>query len=394
MRILVAAVSFSSKMSGIQRHAINIVKCLLAHPDISEVHLAIAPWQQEIEYLASQRDTRLKIHVAAVKPNPLSRNLWHYDGLPVLADRVQPDCLHLSFPVPIAAGTLRCPVVLTLHDLYPYEIPSNFRFPHVVLNRLVLQQALRRADAIACVSDATLARLEHYVSERVSAKAARIYNCVEPKSCDATSNELPELQGTFLLCVAQHRRNKNIGLLIRVFKTLVDAERMPGNTKLLVVGISGPETKRLHTLVAQMRLAEHVIFTDGLTDSALQWCYTHCEALVIPSVTEGFGLPLAEALVAGCRVICSDIPALRELGRDRCHYFSLGENEAENLASAYAAAISEPKPEPVPLPYLSAEVLAEQYVRLYRHVIENHYAKTVSEVGRNEIQNESALREI
>ena len=55
----------------------------------------------------------------------------------------------------------------------------------------------------------------------------------------------------------------------------------------------------------------------------LQWCYRKCELLLAPSSIEGFGLPVAEALLAGCRIVCSDILAFRELEGKNCHYVPL-----------------------------------------------------------------------
>ncbi len=101
MKILVTAISFSSKISGIQRHAFNLVRCLLAHPEISAVHLVIAPWQQEMTKSAGLApDSRLEIHVAHLKPGSISRNLWHYRDLPELAQApaTRSDSPHLPRP--------------------------------------------------------------------------------------------------------------------------------------------------------------------------------------------------------------------------------------------------------------------------------------------------------
>jgi glycosyltransferase involved in cell wall biosynthesis len=193
MKILVTAISFSSKISGIQRHAFNLVRCLLAHADVCEVHLVIAPWQQKMAKSAGLgHDSRLHVHVAQLKPGSISRNLWHYRALPEIAERLQPDLVHLTYPVPINAAAFQCAVVLTLHDLYPYEIPANFRFPHVFFNRLALRQSLRNVDAIACVSDATLLLLKQFAHEHVWRKAVRIYNCVEPAARSMPKSPLPE----------------------------------------------------------------------------------------------------------------------------------------------------------------------------------------------------------
>jgi glycosyltransferase involved in cell wall biosynthesis len=396
MKILVTAVSFSSKISGIQRHAFNLVRCLSTHPDVSSVHLILAPWQWKMANTAAlSQDKRIEIHVEQVKQGSIGRNLWYYRSLPELAHRLQPDLIHLTYPMPIDATALRCAVVLTLHDLYPYEIPANFRFPHVLFNRLVLRQSLRNADAVACVSDATLAGLKRHTPESVWRNATRIYNCVESAEHEVQVCPLSALHGKpFLLCVAQHRRNKNIPLLLRVFSSLRARGDIDAATALLIVGIPGPETSAIHMIVAQRNLCGRVCFRDGLSDSELQWCYAHCQALIVPSTIEGFGLPVAEALLVGCRIICSDIPALQEIGREHCRYFELGRDQEESLAKSITTSLRQPKGCAIPLPHLSAQVLAEEYVSLYRQVLENHYASAATQADHSRLRDGSALREV
>jgi glycosyltransferase involved in cell wall biosynthesis len=371
MKIMVAAASFSSEISGIQRHALNMVRCLLRRPEISKVDLVVAPWQtQMVESVGYCPDHRLATHVAEMNEGPLSRNLWYYRGLSTLAYRLQPDVVHLSYPVPLDATSLPCPTVLTLHDLYPYEIPRNFRFPHVIFNRLILRQCLRSVDAIACVSDTTMLRLRQYAPPSTWRKSIRIYNCVEPEPHCATSSPIPDWRGElFLLSIAQHRRNKNIALLIRSFYLLLRRSEINPTMKLVVVGIDGPETQRIQQLVSQLGLGGSVLLLRGLSDPELQWCYARCEALVVPSKTEGFGLPVAEGLLAGCRIICSDISAFREVGGSQCHFVELGKGEEEALAAAIRATLQQPPGERVSLPHLSADVLANQYLNLYRTLI-------------------------
>jgi glycosyltransferase involved in cell wall biosynthesis len=140
--------------------------------------------------------------------------------------------------------------------------------------------------------------------------------------------------------------------------------------KLVVVGIDGPETREIKQLISDLGLSRSVLLLQGLSDPELQWCYRRCEALVTPSKTEGFGLPVAEGLLVGCRIVCSDIPAFREVGGPHCRYVKLGSGEEEALAAAIQAALQEPQREPLSLPHLSAEVLANQYVSLYRTLIQ------------------------
>ncbi len=371
MKILVAAASFSSRISGLQRHAFNVVRCLLQLQEISAVHLVVAPWQRAlVEDAGFHSDSRLTVHIAEMEQSSLSRNLWYYRELPALAARVRADLVHLTYPMPVDGASFTCPTVVTLHDLYPYEIPRNFGFPKWIFNRLVLQQCLRNVDSIACVSDVTDILLRRYVPQATFQKATRIYNCVEPEPFCAVESPIPGWLGEpFLLCVAQHRRNKNIPLLLRTFDRLLQRKEIDPKTQLVVIGISGPESRRIYRQVSDLHLGERVHFLEGLSEPELQWCYGRCEALVTPSITEGFGLPVAEALLAGCRVVCSDIPAFREVGGDQCRFVELGRNAEEAIAEAIVTTLQQPAKAPIALPQFSSSLLANQYLGLYRGLI-------------------------
>jgi glycosyltransferase involved in cell wall biosynthesis len=385
MKVLIAAASFASTISGLQRHALNLARCLLQLPEITEVHLLLAPWQCNFaQCVGLPSDARLRTHIADIKRNSFSRNLWYYRSLPQLAAHLDADVLHLSYPMPLNRQAFHCSTVVTLHDLYPYEIPANFGFPKFLFNRAVLQQCLRAADAIACVSEATLLRLKQYTPAPVWRKAVRIYNCVEPETAVASESPIPNWKrAPFLLCVAQHRRNKNIPTLIRAFDRLIASDWIAANTKLVVIGTRGPETSAILHATNNTRVRDRIHFLEGLSEPQLQWCYQRCDALIAPSLTEGFDLPVSEGLIAGCRIVCSDIPAHREVAAANCSYFPLCENAVDHLAATVADILDAPKPRPIALPHLSAAALASQYLALYRKLIES------AAVRRNEIRDNS-----
>ena len=365
MRVLVAAASFSANISGLQRHSFNLARCLLRAPELERVHFVVAPWQQEMVGASGlQHDGRFVLHVAEMDRSSIGRNAWYYRKLPDLGRAVRADVVHLSYPMPVDASALRCPTVVSLHDLYPYEIPMNFGFPKFIFNRLALRECLAAADAIACVSEATKSKLKLYLPA-FAAKAVRIYNCDEAQLAERDSQ--PEGLGEvpFLLCVAQHRKNKNLRTLIHVFRRLLLAGEIAANTKLLIVGIAGPETRGIERISMQSGLKNGVILREGLSEAELGWCYRNCEALISPSLTEGFGLPVAEAILAGCRVVCSEIPAHWEIGAGRCRFVNLLFSAEEKLAEAILASLREPKPRPFDLPELSSSKIARQYVELY-----------------------------
>lgn len=373
MRVLVTAVSHGATISGIQRHALNMTSCLLRAPEIDSVHLVIAPWQQQMVYATGlQLDARLTLHVSEMGRGSIARNLWYYKMLPEVAQAIRADVVHLTYPMPLNSPAFHVPVVVTLHDLYPFEIPMNFGVPKFMFNRMVLRQCLQAADAIACVSEATKNMLHRFFPS-VSAKALRLYNCVDPQPpADAVCSIEGWRTQPFLLCVAQHRKNKNLRLLISTYRRMLNAQQLPAETQLLIVGVSGPETGDLRRLIEHWELGERVHLRHGLTEAQLQWCYRKCEVLVAPSITEGFGLPVAEAMLAGCRVVCSEIPAHWEIGAGRCHFVPIDQQGEERLADAIAASLTEAKPRPIALPELSPSVLAREYLALYRGLTPSH----------------------
>jgi glycosyltransferase involved in cell wall biosynthesis len=156
---------------------------------------------------------------------------------------------------------------------------------------------------------------------------------------------------------------------LRIFERLLQTRRIAAETRLLIVGIPGPETPAIQKFVAASGIANSIILLNGISDAQLNCCYRDCALLLAPSRIEGFGLPVAESMLAGCRVVCSDIPAFRELGANYCHFVSLGPREIDAFVEAVSAALNMARPKPVALPQLSEPVIAEQVMQLYRSLL-------------------------
>jgi glycosyltransferase involved in cell wall biosynthesis len=385
MRVVIAAVSSNTHMSGVSRHAANIVRCLLTRSEVSSVHLLVAPWEHEhVCEAVARKDSRLRIHSVQVRSGTLARNLWYYFSLPGIALQLEASIVHIAYPSPVRRDAFHCPTVVSLHDLYPYDIPANFGFPKVFFNRMVLQECLRSVSAIACVSESTRKHLGLTVPRATSDQSVTvtIYNCVEPAPCGAKPSFAEGWNGEpFLLCVAQHRRNKNILLVLQVFKRLLLTGVINSKTRLLIVGMPGPETSHIKTYIRGANL-RGVTLVSGISDAEMHWCYKNCELLLAPSLVEGFGLPVAEALLAGCRVVCSDIPPFREVGGHYCRYVALGATAVEDFVRESHDALRERRPLAPLLSQLSSSVIAEQYLRLYLLMIATFKSKTSAPASR------------
>lgn len=372
MKIVIALTSASRQIAGVQRHGINLARCLLTRSEITAVHLIIASWQRDcLNSIHPICDTRLSVHTVELRNTSVGRNLWYYTKLPQIAAGLEADVVHLAYPMPVHRRRYYCPTVVTLHDLYPHDAPGNFGVPKVLFNKAVLRQCLQSVDAIACVSRSTHERLVALSPQVARSKSTVILNSVEPQSDVSVDSPIPGWAGeSFLLCVAQHRPNKNLMLLLRIFQRLVCEEGIDPKVRLVIIGIHGPQTRAIQRFLADAHLEKRVTLLTGIPDEAMQWCYRNCNLLIAPSMIEGFGLPVAEGLLAGCRVVCSDIQAFREIGGDFCEYILLNENAEQAFATAVREAYRLPRPEPVVLPQLSMANAADRYLQLYRSLLQ------------------------
>ncbi len=241
MNLLITATSSATGPSGICRHAYNLVRCAASRGEVLQVSLALGKWQElYFRNSFSLESIRVSIVSVDISNDAFARNMWYLRELPKLADEVSADIVHLSFPVPSRRNVMRCPVVVSLHHLYPYDEPNNCGFPKVFFNRVFLQQCLKEVDCVACVSETTLSRLKVRFPRRFAhRKAVVVHNCVTIGSIEPV---LPVgQQCKLVLMVAQHRANKNILLALKVFEELLQRKQIDQHTSLLLVGNHGPE---------------------------------------------------------------------------------------------------------------------------------------------------------
>ncbi len=336
MHILIAALHRPSKPTGVCRHAANLARCLAESDKISQVTLVIGGWQKKyFKESFTLSSKKIKLIEINIKNSSISRNFWFLFGLPKLSKQNSPDFVHLSFPLPFFRSFFPCPVVTTIHDLYPFQSPENFGYKQVIFNRIFLNQNIRGSDALTCVSQTTLNDLNHYFPKVSSKhkKAVVVYNFVDFQKGEATrpKNFQDVLDTSFVLCVAQHRKNKNLDLLIKAYALFANEQAIKKKRNLIIIGEKGPETENLKQLIQSLSLTDSVCLFSGISDNELCWFYQNCELFVIPSSLEGFCIPLIEALYFSCAIVCSNIPIFREIGSSVCTYFDLTGDVVENL---------------------------------------------------------------
>jgi glycosyltransferase involved in cell wall biosynthesis len=350
MHILIVALHRPDKPTGVCRHAANLAQCLAETAAVTQVTLVTGTWQQHYFKTAFLLDSeKIKVLGIEIKNTSISRNLWFLFGLPKLVGEIHPDLVHLSFPLPFFRSRFSCPVVTTIHDLYPFRCPENFGYRQVLFNRLFLKQCISNSDGLTCVSQTTLDDLTAYFPADVAHPKPRnvIYNIVDFDRVTAAipKNLKDNPDQPFILCVGQHRKNKNLDLLIKAFDRLRKENRIAPAVKLLLVGSLGPETEELMQLLQQLTLQDAVLMLSDINDRELCWLYQNCQLFVMASSLEGFCIPLVEALYFSCQVVCSDIPIFKEIGSSNCRYFDLTGDAIGNMAESMVQPLQSDKPE-------------------------------------------------
>ena len=212
---------------------------------------------------------------------------------------------------PIASG---CPEVLTLHDV------SALRTPHIpspvagLLYRLSLRLAAR-ARAIITVSEFSRREVLALTPARPERVRAVLGGAL-PHPPEAARRRPPRLRAErFALVVGDNRPRKNLGSLARAWAA------MGADPALPLVG-AGPVDARFPSLagLAERAGARGVEQLGWLEPPELAWLFDHAELVLLPSLYEGFGIPLVEAFAAGVPAVVADIPVFHEVGGDAAAY--------------------------------------------------------------------------
>ncbi len=256
----------------------------------------------------------------------LAEVAWHTVSeqfvMPKLFGDAKLDLVHIPYHNPPIFYLGR--MVITIHDLtiLHFNTGKATTLPPFIyaLKRLgywvELAVGLRRAHAVISVSETTKEEIITHFAVPAS-KIHVTYEGVDAKLMHDKTNTkslAPLRNGKYFLYVGNAYPHKNLNMLIAGFA------KYRGPCKLVLVGAEDYFYRRLKLLVESLGLSNRVEFFGSANDDELHSLYRTAEALVFPSLMEGFGLPALEALALGSRVLCSDIPIFHEILKENATY--------------------------------------------------------------------------
>jgi len=225
--------------------------------------------------------------------------------------------------LPLAASV---PTVLSVQDLFTFSHPEFYTLKHRAVIGWALRRALRQADRLVAISRHTrdeLAARFGVDAARVAVTPLGLGSRIVPVPPESVSDEDLEALGVggahYLLTLSTVEPRKNLERLFEAFSRIAPNDSR--GLRLVVAGRSGWKTSSIYRRPEALGVADRVDFLGYVPDDDLPKLFARCAAFVLPSVIEGFGLPLLEAMAFGVPVACSRSGSLVEVGGDVPVYF-------------------------------------------------------------------------
>lgn len=267
------------------------------------------------------------------------RLIWESTILPRHIRRLKPSLVHNM--VNTACVRPGGPQLTTVFDATPQlHPPANEALPAKVFRKL-LAASVRRTDAIVTISESAADDIaEAYAVDRgrirVALLAARAPEAPLDFAALRAKFDIPP-DAPYFLTPAARRPNKNIPALIEAFAPVAQSS----GAMLLLPGADAGDDAELDALITRFELTDRVRMLGWISDAELDELYRNALALVFPSLAEGFGLPILEAMQCGCAVATSGVSSMPEVAGDAAIYFE--PSDVGSIAAAMQRLIDQPE---------------------------------------------------
>ena len=246
--------------------------------------------------------------------------LWTQIGLPInlfLTPKKADVFLTLTHYAPRISPI---PTIVSVMDLSFLHFPETFKKNDLYQLTKWTEYSVAKAKKVITISKSSKDDIIKYYKVPED-KVDVVHLGLKPLSMNSSSKSLEEfgINGKFVLFVGTLQPRKNIERLIEAFS------KLPENLKdlqLVVVGKKGWLYEEILSAPERFEVKDKVLFLDYVSDNDLPTFYSKAEVFVLPSLYEGFGLPVLEAMRYGCPVITSNVSSLPEAGGDAAIYFN------------------------------------------------------------------------
>ena len=308
MRVGIDARLFSEPVTGIGRYTREVIKELINKPGQYQLYSPI-PITDEDFY-------KNNVEIRSANFNSrVQKMLWSQTHMPYLASKDKVDLFWGTthrLPHYLPNNIAR---VVTIHDLVWKHAGKTMRPLSLWMEKTMMPQAILQADRVVAVSRSTAKAIEdEYPSIKEKIRVVYPGTTDLPKPNDFQSLSCFGIKHPYFLFVGTLEPRKNLQLLLKAYASLDACTRSRAN--LVIAGGDGWGGTNYTQLIHQLGLNDQVIFTGYINDFHLSTLYANALFLAMPSLYEGFGLPIVEAMSFGVPVITSDRSSLPEVAGD------------------------------------------------------------------------------
>lgn len=213
------------------------------------------------------------------------------------------------------------PLIMTVHDLAIYKIRGVGKFLNTIYMKTSMSIMIRKSSRIIAISESTkLDVVEKFNINKDKVEVIYI-STLNDKSITNTNNHLEVLNfyqlERYFIFISTIEPRKNVLTLIKAFETF---QQFNSDYKLVIVGGWGWKYKKVQDYLAKSSIKEKIVLTGYVTSLQKEALLSHAVAFVFPSLYEGFGLPLLEALNHGIPTITTNVSSLPEVGGNASYY--------------------------------------------------------------------------
>lgn len=313
--------SFSQnyRSGGVSRYIRYLLTELAKHPGDAQYTIFVNG-QDIVERLSASHPAITYVSAPWSESQPAARVAWEQFTLPTEIRKRGIDVLHSPVNVLPEWVPQSCATVVTLHDLAFLRFPAVLTRTKRLYHRTFTIRSMQRATELITVSDSTQRDAYELVGipyERMHT----VYTCIDERFSNVVTEEEIRifrkqhgLTSGFLLYLGTLEPRKNILAIIDAYAQL--RKNYSIQEKLVLAGGKGWLYDTIFEKVQQLGLLEDVIFPGFVADTEQALWYHAASAFVYPSLYEGFGIPVAEALACGVPVVTSNVSSLPEAGMD------------------------------------------------------------------------------
>lgn len=315
--------------SGVPRHIVEMVTGLIRDDSLEVLFLAA---REDVEkYLQRYAPAWSSLPIITFEQSVgYMHRVWGLLNRPSF-ESLGGDAEWLYLPADGYVPTRQTKLAVTVHDVYKLEPPVPFenRLQHYNLrmrHKIIYARVAKHADRILTVSKFSADRIMHHLkvpAHRIEVVYNGVSDAFFKPSVDVWDRLRSQLQleATKFFVYSGGLKAKKNG--VGIIETWAEMERLHPDYRFVVLGHHDPQVLRL----AQQTLRT-AVYPAWLADDEMAALLHHSAALFFPSFYEGFGIPVVEAMAAGTLTVLSDIPALREVGRDIAFYVNPGDPAA------------------------------------------------------------------